>query len=120
MQYKNETSKRRWYMIPLIIIGLAVLYNACKKSDQSGGSLSITPDSGPAGNVVTITGAGFNTTDITQDSVTFNGLPGQVLSVTASQMRALVPVGVTTGPVMVFVSGQGIKGPVYTVSSVSC
>jgi sugar lactone lactonase YvrE len=118
MQYKDVIKRHYWIITILVITGLVVFYSSCKKTDQGGSTFSITPDSGPAGNLVTITGSGFDP-DITQDSVTFNGLPGQVVNVSPTQMQAYVPDGVTTGPVMVFVSGRGKKGPVYTVSAIS-
>jgi len=118
MQYKNVAKRDYWHITLLVITGLVVFYSSCKKTDQGGNAFSITPDSGPAGNLVTITGSGFGS-DITQDSVTFNGLPARVVNAGPTQMQVLTPDGVTTGPVMVFVNGRGMKGPVYTVSAVS-
>lgn len=109
MQTKNTI---QCLLLVLLIVA------SCKKSNQGSGSIVLTPDSGPAGNLVTITGVGFDP-DITQDSVVFNGLPGHIASVSGSEMQVLVPAGVTTGSVMVFVDGKQISGPIYTVTAIS-
>ena len=64
------------------------------------GCLSITgisPEAGPVGTIVTIQGTGF----VGVSSVRFNGTPAPFRRDSATQIRALVPVGATTGPVTV-------------------
>jgi uncharacterized repeat protein (TIGR01451 family) len=55
----------------------------------------ITPETGPAGTVVTITGT--NLTGVTE--VQFGSLPATFNGVSNSEVRATVPAGVTTGPI---------------------
>ena len=59
--------------------------------------IGFTPGGGTAGASVTIYGSGFSTA--AQDNqISFNGTQAVVVSVTGSQIVALVPAGATTGP----------------------
>ncbi len=120
MQYNTAKQRRYWYVPVLVITGLVVFYSACKKTDSGGLSSTVTimPTSGPAGNLVRITGSGFDV-DITHDSVSFNGVSATIVNSSPTQLQVQVPIGVTTGPVTVWVNGRKATGPVYTVSSVS-
>ncbi|MBX7221568.1 MAG: IPT/TIG domain-containing protein, partial [Blastocatellia bacterium] len=69
------------------------------------------PVFGPAGTVVTISGANLNT--VTR--VTFNGKPALFRIDSASQITATVPAGATTGPVVVTATNGAATGPVFTV-----
>jgi len=62
--------------------------------------IEFTPNNGPVGTSVTIYGTGFNTT-ASQNTVTFNGIVAAVTSATATQLVTTVPVGATTGPIIV-------------------
>jgi hypothetical protein len=77
--------------------------------------LSITglsPSSGPAGTVVTISGVGFNS----KSTVKFNGTPATAVTlVSATELQATVPAGATTG----LVSVTNSTNPTGTVSSAS-
>ncbi|MBL0164803.1 MAG: IPT/TIG domain-containing protein [Xanthomonadales bacterium] len=74
------------------------------------------PMSGVVGIPVTITGQGFNTAANTNNIVKFNGMPAFVMQANATQLVALVPQGVTTGPISVTVSGQtGVSASSFTV-----
>ena len=120
MQYNTAKQRHYWYVPVLVITGLVVFYCACKKTDSGGlnSTVTIMPNSGPAGNLVRITGRGFDP-DITHDSVSFNGLPATIINSSPTELQVLVPVGVTTGLVTVWVNGRMATGPVYSVSSVS-
>jgi hypothetical protein len=75
---------------------------------------TFSPPSGPVGTSVTITG-----TDLTDASaVTFNGTGASSFSVdSATQVRATVPAGATTGPVAVTTpSGTATSGSDFTVT----
>src|SRR4051812_1524371 len=100
-----------------ILLGCCVI--ACRKNDHTGvnRAISLSPISGPAGNIVTITGSGFNT-DASHDVVTFNGVSAQILHVSATQLVVVVPDKATTGPVIVTVDGRATEGVVYTLSSI--
>lgn len=72
-------------------------------SSTPGSSVSISqisPDSGPVGTQVTISGSGFSAT-ASLDSVSFNGTAATVSSASANTIVAVVPAGATTGPVTV-------------------
>jgi YD repeat-containing protein len=62
--------------------------------------ITFAPISGPAGTVVTISGAGFSATP-SQNTVAFNGTAATVAYSTATQIVASVPAGASTGPIAV-------------------
>ena len=76
--------------------------------------VSISPDHGPKGTRVSITGINFST--IASDNVvTFNGKPAVVVSATATSLTVTVPAAAGTGAVAVSTYGrQAIVTPVFT------
>jgi YVTN family beta-propeller protein/YD repeat-containing protein len=66
----------------------------------------VIPPIASAGSLIQIEGAAFDDTAPGQTQATVNGVPLQVVSVTRDTLIALVPLGVTTGPVRV-TTGQG-------------
>lgn len=62
--------------------------------------VEFTPNEGPIGTTVKIYGTAFSTTPA-QNAVTFNGVAATVVSATATQLVTQVPVGATTGPIVV-------------------
>lgn len=85
------------------------------RSDAAPTGLSITlfnPQRGPEGEEVTIFGAGFSLTPA-DNQVAFNGTTAQVVSSTATQIVARVPVGATTGPIAV----TNLNGSATTTAS---
>jgi large repetitive protein len=68
---------------------------------------SLTPDNGPAGTSVTITG----TTFVGVSSVKFNGLAAAASTLNATTIKATVPAGATTGPVTVTTPGGTATSP---------
>lgn len=74
-----------------------------------------SPDSGPAGTMVTITGANFSPT-AGGNTVRFNGTPATVNSASGTQLIASVPFNATTGPVSVeTAAGTGTSLQSFTV-----
>ncbi len=71
-----------------------------------------SPVSGAAGTAVTIAGSNFGSTT---PSVKFNGIPALVSSFSASSIATNVPIGATTGNVMVTASGVNSNGVAFTV-----
>src|SRR5260221_9611602 len=120
MQYNTAKQRRYWYVPVLVITGLVVFYSACKKTDSGGLSSTVTimPTSGPAGNLVRITGSGFDV-DITHDSVSFNGVSATIVNSSPTQLQVQVPIGGTTGPGTVWVKGRRATAPRDTARSVS-
>lgn len=72
----------------------------------------LSPISGAIGTVVTITGQNFGTTG----SVTFNGVAASANSWSASAITVAVPVGATSGPVVVTANGYSSNGVIFTVT----
>ena len=62
---------------------------------------ALTPESGPIGTVVRLTGTGFTG----GTAVTFNGVPAAHTVVSDTQITTTVPAGTTTGPVRVTTPG---------------
>ena len=76
---------------------------------------NIQPNPAAVGTSVTITGTNFGATQ-GGSTVTFNGTTASPTSWGATSISALVPVGATTGNVVVTVGGQASTGYLFTVS----
>lgn len=76
----------------------------------------ISPNSGVAGNSVTITGSNFGATQ-SGSTVTFNGLSASVTNWSSTSIMVTVPSGVTSGSVIVTVGGQASNGVTFTVAT---
>lgn len=79
--------------------------DACDPAD--GGPLSvraITPESGPAGTLVRITGSGFSTNGY--NFVLFNGLPALAGVVSVKELTVTVPPGAAAGPVPLLIGSD--------------
>ncbi|MFH5884766.1 IPT/TIG domain-containing protein [Halalkalibaculum sp. DA3122] len=74
----------------------------------------ISPESGPVGTAVTISGSGFSSVR-SENSVTFNGIEAALETASETELMAIVPEGATTGPVEVTVDGYTVRGPDFTV-----
>ena len=79
---------------------------------------AISPTSGLANTVVTITGRNFSAV-AAQDQVDFNGVPAVTQTGTTAQITAVVPLSATTGNIHVTVNGQTATGPSFTVQPLS-
>jgi len=90
-----------------------VVYNAAVSPVPTITSLS--PAIGTPGTVVTITGTGFQTAAGTS-TVTFNGTAAQPLVWTTTSVAVLVPLGATTGNVVLTTDGGSASSP-FTVST---
>jgi YD repeat-containing protein len=76
--------------------------------------VAMTPNSGPVGTSVAISGSLFGNTQ-GASTVAFNGMASNPSSWRDNTILAPVPVGATTGPIVVTVGGVGINGPTFTV-----
>ena len=76
---------------------------------------SLSPDSGPEGATVEITGTSFGATQGTS-SVTFNGTAATASSWSATSITVTVPAGAATGDVVVTVDGTASSGVAFTVT----
>lgn len=77
---------------------------------------SLSPASGPYGTRVTITGTGFGP-DPAAHAVAFNGVRAAVEAGPGGALVATVPVGATTGPVVLALDGGASAGPRFAVTS---
>jgi hypothetical protein len=77
--------------------------------------LNISPDPAPIGTSVTITGTNFGATQGTS-TLTFNGTIATPISWSDTSITTLVPVGATTGNVVVTVDLEASNGYPFTVS----
>lgn len=66
---------------------------------------AFSPARGGAGREVRIRGRGFSAT-ASANQVAFNGVAATVLDATATELRAVVPTGASTGPISVSVAGR--------------
>ena len=76
---------------------------------------NILPNPAAVGTSVTIAGTNFGATQ-GGSTVTFNGTTASPTNWSATSITTLVPVGATTGSVVVSVSGQASNGYAFTVS----
>ena len=75
----------------------------------------LDPDSGPEGTSVEITGVNFGASQGTS-TVSFNGVAGTATSWSDTSITAAVPMGATTGEVVVTVDGTASSGVSFTVA----
>ena len=75
---------------------------------------SLTPNAGSVGSSVKVVGTNFGATPAT-NTVTFNGTTATVTSASTTDLSVTVPVGATTGNVVVTVGGQASNGVNFTV-----
>src|SRR5581483_10168825 len=69
------------------------------------GIRGLSPEIGPVGTVVTISGAGFGAAQGITGTVTFNGTVATPATWSDGAIQAAVPAGATTGPVVVTIAG---------------
>jgi hypothetical protein len=101
-----------------LVVCFAVLTSFLSLHAQSGPSITgLSPNSGPIGTVLTITGSGFGTTPYW---VSFPyGVGANVTSWSDTQIVVTVPLGATTGNVTVLFPTQSSNGMPFTVSTPS-
>jgi YD repeat-containing protein len=104
----------------LAVVGESSETNNCRAStttiivSQPPAIISLNPGSGSVGTPVTISGSNFGASQGTS-SVTFNGAPAAPSSWSGSSITAPVPIGATSGPVIVVVGGVASNGVTFTV-----
>ncbi|MBC9911865.1 IPT/TIG domain-containing protein [Chitinophaga varians] len=98
-----------------------LLLTACKRNRDEGMEIppsisSFWPNSGKAGTIVTINGAGFKRKD---NEVTFNGTAATVLDANDTVMTVLAPAGGSSGKVSVKTNGKELEAGTYTYQNLS-
>jgi hypothetical protein len=111
MEHHSETLHKIHPLFGILLLGLFMLFNGC---GGGGDSSSETPSPtitsfvqtmGHAGDTIIITGTNFDTLK-TNNTAKFNGTTAVVDSSSATQIKAFVPVGATTGKISVTVGGK--------------
>ncbi|NML42059.1 hypothetical protein HHL17_33040 [Chitinophaga sp. G-6-1-13] len=98
-----------------------LLLTACKRNRDEGMDIppsisSFWPNSGKAGTIVTINGAGFKRKD---NEVTFNGTAATVLDVNDTVMTVLAPASGSSGKLSVKTNGKELQAGTYTYQNLS-
>ena len=106
--------KRSWVCICLTLIVFFGCGGSEEPDPQPTDPPTVSPDSGPVGTVVSITGTNFRTTP-GNNQVKFNGTNATVNSASSTTLEVVVPDGATTGNVMVTVAEKSATGPIFTV-----
>jgi len=100
---------------PLLLFGL--FFNSCNKQDEAPPIrptiTSIDPDNGSPGTEIKINGTAFGANS-EKVSVTINGVPAVVKSVSNTLIVVIIPEDAGTGEVKVTVNGTTITGPTLT------
>jgi len=76
----------------------------------------VAPGGAVPGGTITISGTGFSPTP-SQNTVTFNGVAGTVVSASAIQLMVTVPAGATTGPLVVTTPAGSDTSDTFTVGA---
>lgn len=74
----------------------------CYSNPCTAPPIALSPQSGPEGTVVTVTGSDFTETA----EVSFHGLPAVVTFINETTLEAVVPAGATTGQIIVSADGE--------------
>jgi IPT/TIG domain/Carboxypeptidase regulatory-like domain len=78
---------------------------------------TLTPNTGAVGASVIIAGTNFGATQVAGSTITFNGIAATSVTIwSATSITAIVPVGATTGNVVVNAAGVASNGMTFTVT----
>lgn len=130
MSYHSKRRSSHWFAcLAVVLLAATLLLRAQAPGAATGVTVVakpatptitlLSPSSGAVGATVTITGSGFNATQGT-GTVTFNGVTATVTSWSPMSLTTTVPVGATTGNVVVQQNGLTSAGVAFTVSSGAC
>ena len=103
---------------PFSVTGAGIVSRASAVPTRDEGTAlainKLKPDSGSVGTVVKIKGSHFGASQ-GENTVTFNGVSAAPVSWSDAKIKAPVPAGAATGPVVVTVGGQASNGVEFTV-----
>ena len=97
MKNNNSLTQRIFIVTSFVLLSFAIL-TSCKKDEVVDPALAITsvsPLSGKVGDVITITGTGFDGTMAANNTVKFGTTTTLVLAATATSLVVQVPTGIT-------------------------
>ncbi len=101
-----------------IVIGGATSNGLNFTVEQAPTVSDISPNNGQAGAwPITITGSGFGATMSTSTVKFYDTVPAQIISWSDTEIQALAPQGIATGPISVTVAGLTGFGPSFYVTS---
>lgn len=118
MTIKQFVLRRFIVHIFLILNAIAFFTTCSKQSDVKPQAqpaciiTSISPDNGPSGTTVTISGTGFSS-NITDNAVSFNGVDATITAATTTQLTVTAP-NATSGSLKVSVKGTPTIGPNFS------
>src|SRR5882762_9563930 len=116
---KNRTGKTLcWLSAVAALIVLSIFAESCKKKDDPTPAvelsiLSISPNTGSAGTVVTIVGTGFGAS-AADNEVTLNGKTCPVTTAAATQLHITIPANAGTGVITVKVGNKTATSSTFT------
>ena len=103
---------------PFAVTGVGIVSRSSAVATMDEGAAptinKLKPGSGAVGTVVKIKGSHFGVSQ-GESRVTFNGVSAAPVSWSDTKIKAPVPVGAATGPVVVTVNGQASSGVEFTV-----
>jgi len=116
---KKKTMHHFWSLAITVVLTLLLFvfsFYGCSRKDEppliAPKISSIDPDRGMPGTEIKIGGTGFGD-DIAKVSVTINGVPAVVKSVTETQIVVVIPEDAGSGPVNVTIHGVTVTGPSF-------
>ena len=105
---------------PVTVTGAGTVSRSSAAATRDEGTASairkLKPGSGAVGTVVKIKGSHFGVSQ-GDSTVTFNGVSAEPVSWSDTKIKAAVPAGASTGPVVVTVNGQASSGVEFTVTA---
>src|SRR5690242_10866667 len=109
---------RRFTRGLMAVVAFWLLITICQSARaQTSLTISgISPNSGPIGSVVTITGLNFGTSQASS-TISLNGTPATVLFWSDTSINVLVPSGATSGTFSVTVDNEVASSGTYTVTA---
>ncbi len=124
---RNSIGLRRLLIALFFLLPVVAMMQGCSSGGNSGGGTpppdpstpgisSLSQTSGSVGTAITIAGTNFGAAQGTS-TVTFNGTAGTPTSWSGTSITVAVPIGATTGNVLVMVGGVASNGVNFTVTA---
>lgn len=105
------------YVIGLIITTVSCGSNSSGPDTNKLEIVSVVPDSGMVGDTVDIGGTGGFDEELSQNILTFNGIPAEIISATTDQLITKVPQQATSGRLTLQVGNDAVTGPHFKIVS---
>src|SRR5208283_3500226 len=122
MKLRIRTTLYSFLLSLSVLLAMVISLQGCAAANSGGSDpsaglkiMGLSPTSGAIGTVVTITGTNFGATQGTS-TVRFNGTAGTPTSWSGTSITVAVPVGATTGNIVVTVGGVASNGVSFRVT----